>query len=293
VLALRRQPLEWERVGWAAVRSSDWSPMCAGARVSLLPLYAAGISAAADGCGLYRAAQTQLSDLWRTTAHIRRTKAARWLALAALSFGGFVLAPQSAVLIHRYRWWETDFITSLEQNLDALGGQRLSGHIQCIDSISGCGNVLYRMRLEPANGLLVDFPLFGADEVPFVRQTRERFFAAMNAAPPQVIVVSSALYVDGPGEFRKLDRWPAFKAFLAYDYTLETSGRRAAPRAGGVARRRPPATAFMFCAGSEFDKQAFPQGLKSSRCMGFTDGLKPVPFKTTQGPQFHIRPAYL
>jgi hypothetical protein len=171
---------------------------------------------------LTRAAQTQLSDLWRTTAHIRRTKAARWLALAALSFGGFVLAPQSAVLIHRYRWWETDFITSLEQNLDALGGQRLSGHIQCIDSISGCGNVLYRMRLEPANGLLVDFPLFGADEVPFVRQTRERFFAAMNAAPPQVIVVSSALYVDGPGEFRKLDRWPAFKAFLAYDYTLET-----------------------------------------------------------------------
>jgi hypothetical protein len=165
-----------------------------------------------------RALQAQISTL-------RRTKASRWLALAALCIGGFYLAPQSAVLVHRYRWWETDFITSLQQNLDALGGERLSGHIQCIDTISGCGNVLYRMRLEPANGLLVDFPLFGADDVPFVRQTRERFFSAMNASPPQVLVVSSALYVDGPGDYRKLDRWPAFQSFLADDYRLETEWR--------------------------------------------------------------------
>jgi hypothetical protein len=154
-----------------------------------------------------------------------RTRAGLVLAIIALSVGGFFLAPQSAVLIHRYRWWEMDFIRSLERNLDALGGERLSGHIQCIDTISGCGNVLYRMRLEPADGLLVDFPLFGADSVPFVRQTRERFFSAMNASPPQVLVVSSALYVDGPGDYRKLDRWPAFQSFLADDYTLETEWR--------------------------------------------------------------------
>ena len=223
VLALHRPKLDWERVALGCGALFGLVSYLVQARgfpyyrytllIFLLPLMAVDFT---------RAAQTRLSDLWRTTAHIRRTKAARWLALAALSFGGLVLAPQSAVLIHRYRWWETDFITSLEQNLDALGGQRLSGHIQCIDTISGCGNVLYRMRLEPANGLLVDFPLFGADDVSFVRQTRERFFTAMNASPPQVLVVSSALYVDGPGEFRKLDRWPAFKAFLADDYTLET-----------------------------------------------------------------------
>jgi hypothetical protein len=171
-----------------------------------------------------RSAQTQLSDLWRTKAHVRRGKTAQWLALAALSFGGFVLAPQSAVLIHRYRWWETDFITSLQQNLDALGGQRLSGHIQCIDSISGCGTALYRMRLEPANGLLVDFPIFGAEKVAVVRQMREQFSAAVLANPPQVIVVTSSLvfYDDGPGEYRKLDRWPAFQSFLAAGYTLQT-----------------------------------------------------------------------
>ena len=223
VLALRRQPLDWERAALVCGALFGLVSYLVQARgfpyyrytlvVFLLPLMAVDFT---------RAAETQLSDLWRATSHIRRIKAAQWLALAALAFGGFFLAPQSAVLIHRYRWWEMDFISSLQQNLDALGGERLSGHIQCIDSISGCGNVLYRMRLEPANGLLVDFPLFGADDVPFVRQTRERFFAAMNAAPPQVLVVTSALYVDGPGEYRKLDRWPAFKSFLANDYTLET-----------------------------------------------------------------------
>jgi len=36
------------------------------------------------------------------------------------------------------------------------------------------------------------------------------------------MVVTSALYVDGPGDYRKLDRWVAFQSFLANDYTLET-----------------------------------------------------------------------
>ena len=230
VLALRRPPLDWEHVALGCGALFGLVSYLVQARgfpyyrytllIFLLPLMAVDFTRAAqtEGCE----PQRMDSEPRRTKVAGRRIKATRWLALAALAYGGLVLAPQSAVLIHRYRWWETDFITSLEQNLDALDGQRLSGHIQCIDTISGCGNVLYRMRLEPANGLLVDFPLFGADEVPFVRQTRERFSAAMNATPPQVIVVSSALYVNGPGDYRKLDRWPAFQSFLAENYTLET-----------------------------------------------------------------------
>ena len=34
-------------------------------------------------------------------------------------------------------------------------------------------------------------------------------------------MVTSALYVDGPGEYQKLDRWPAFQNFLADEYTLQ------------------------------------------------------------------------
>jgi hypothetical protein len=156
-------------------------------------------------------------------------RTAQALAAFALAFAAFILAPQSAILIHRYRWRETDFITTLEQNLNALGGSQLSHHIQCIDSISGCGNVLYRMRLEPATGVLSDFLLFGAvsdkqppQSIPILRDTRARFSAAIAANPPQVIVVTSHLHIDGPGNFEKLARWPAFAAFLAEHYTLHT-----------------------------------------------------------------------
>ena len=156
-------------------------------------------------------------------------RAAKYLAALALAFAAFFLAPQSAVLIHRYRWWETDFISSLQQNLNALGGSSLSGHIQCIDSISGCGNVLYRMRLSPSTGVLSDFLLFGAasdrqppESIPIIRQTRAQFSAAILARPPQVIVVTSHLHMDGPDNFQKLSRWPAFAGFLATRYTLQT-----------------------------------------------------------------------
>lgn len=144
------------------------------------------------------------------------------LALIALILGGFFLAPQSAVLIHRYRWWENDLITSLTENLNTLGGTRLSGHILCIDTNSGCGNVLYRMRLEPANGMLSDFLIFGSDQAPAVQQTREQFSTAIHAKPPQVMVVTSYLYLTDLTDFRKLDRWPEFESFLRDNYDLQT-----------------------------------------------------------------------
>jgi hypothetical protein len=163
------------------------------------------------------------------SSRVRSDRAAKYLAAVALAFAAFFLAPQSAVLIHRYRWWETDFISSLQQNLNALGGSSLSGHIQCIDSISGCGNVLYRMRLSPSTGVLSDFLLFGAasdrqppESIPIIRQTRAQFSAAILARPPQVIVVTSHLHMDGPDNFQKLSRWPAFAGFLATRYTLQT-----------------------------------------------------------------------
>jgi hypothetical protein len=150
----------------------------------------------------------------------------RYLAFAAFILGAFFLAPQSAILIHRFRWQQTDFIASLQQDLTALGGQRLSGRIQCIDTNSGCGNVLYLMRLEPSTGVLSDFFLFGPGpegaESPVVRRTRYRFSSAILANPPQVIVVTSRLYLGGSDNFAKLDGWPAFQSFLASRYTLKT-----------------------------------------------------------------------
>jgi hypothetical protein len=161
-----------------------------------------------------------------------RTRAGRFaqtIAITALAFGGFFLAPQSAILIHRYRWWETDFISSLDENLGALGGRALSGRVQCIDSISGCGNALYRLRLEPATGVLSDFLLFGAvsdkrppEGIPIIRDTRAQFFNVILAQPPEVMIVTSHLHIDGPDNFEKLALWPAFADFLAQRYMLRT-----------------------------------------------------------------------
>jgi hypothetical protein len=154
----------------------------------------------------------------------RARKSMSALAIAGLAFGGFVVAPQSAILIHRYRWWETDFITSLEQNLATLGGSALSKQILCVDSVSGCATVLYRMRLEPASGACVDFLLLGPDSVPVVRQTRQRFAADTFGHPPKVIVVSSHLHLDATAgeDFRKLDRWPVLTNFLDTRYDIVT-----------------------------------------------------------------------
>ena len=157
------------------------------------------------------------------------SRVAQVLATLSLAFAAFFLAPQSAILIHRYQWNNTEFITSLQQNLTTLGGPSLSHHIQCIDSISGCGNVLYRMRLEPSTGVLSDFLLFGAisdkqppDGIPILRDTRQQFSAALAVNPPLVIIVTSHLHIDGPDNFEKLARWPAFADFLATRYTLQT-----------------------------------------------------------------------
>jgi len=57
--------------------------------------------------------------------------------------------------------------------------------------------------------------------VGIVRETRAEFSAAIGARPPQVIVVTSHLHIDGPDDFLKLERWSAFEAFLAANYKLE------------------------------------------------------------------------
>ena len=151
-----------------------------------------------------------------------RLRVAGVVAVAAVVVGGLFLGPQSAVLIHRYRWWETDFNSSLEANLERLGGERLAGQVQCVDSISGCSTTLYWMRLMQASGVVQDFPLFGDPTVPFVERSRQEFRSAVMEHPPQVIVLSSALHLDGPGDYRKLDRWPEMQEFLAREYRLDT-----------------------------------------------------------------------
>jgi hypothetical protein len=150
-----------------------------------------------------------------------RTRVAAVLALAALCAGGFWLGPQSAVIVHRIRWRQTDLISSLEENLNRLGGPALSGHVQCIDWFSGCGTTLYKMHLLPATGVLADFLLFGPASEPAVQQSRAQFNEAFTH-PPRVIIVTSYLQPSGPDRYKKLALWPELQTFLTSRYRLDT-----------------------------------------------------------------------
>ena len=149
-----------------------------------------------------------------------RQRVAEGLSALALLIGALVIAPVSTYYIHGYRAQPTDFVFSLEQDLSGLGGKSLSSQIQCIDSISGCGTALYRLGLVQSTGVLSDFLLFGPDRAPIIRQTRDRFLAAISGKPPRIIIVSSWLHIDGPDQYEKLDRWPAFKSYLDAKYVL-------------------------------------------------------------------------
>jgi hypothetical protein len=142
------------------------------------------------------------------------------LAVAGLAYGAFVVVPQSVAAVHRYDGRNQELITMIEEDLTRLGGPSLSGRVQCMDTISGCTTALYRMRLEPATGLLSDFLVFGPEGNPAVRDARSQFLDKVNARSPEVIVVTANLFPDGPGDFGKLAMWPEFQQLLSSRYRL-------------------------------------------------------------------------
>lgn len=95
--------------------------------------------------------------------------------------------------------------------------------MQCIDSISGCGNTLLRLRLVQATGLLSDFFIFGARQSPAVQQARQGFQAAVADGPiPKYIVVTEGLHLqpEYAANWSKLRTWPWFADWLGSNYIL-------------------------------------------------------------------------
>jgi hypothetical protein len=152
----------------------------------------------------------------------------RWLlrviGTGGLLFGICVCAPTYLRAAYRAQWQEP-YLHAIERDLQEQGGRALDGRVQCIDSISGCVNVLYRMGLKQATGTLYDEFLFPParlrGRVPeAVGQGRQAFLSQLAGHPPQVFLVSSWLFPAGPGGYAKLDLWPAFAEYLAAHYRL-------------------------------------------------------------------------
>jgi len=151
-------------------------------------------------------------------AAMRTPGFARKAALAGLLLGA-IFAPIYTVHAARAQWNE-DFNRALAADLGRLGGEHLSGRVQCLTTAGDCDTVLYRMRLVQASGLVYDYFIFGPDNLPVIQRSRSEVLRAFNAHPPQVIIVGRGLYGDQADDYHKLNEWPALNEYIQADYRL-------------------------------------------------------------------------
>jgi hypothetical protein len=144
---------------------------------------------------------------------------ARRLAMAGLLLGA-AFAPIYTEMAARGVWKE-DFNQALTADLTHLGGQRLSGRVQCITTPGDCDTVLYRMHLVQSTGLVYDYFIFGPGNQPVIERARDEVWRGFNANPPRVIIVGRGLYgVRADNRYDKLATWPQFAQYLKANYTL-------------------------------------------------------------------------
>jgi hypothetical protein len=145
----------------------------------------------------------------------------------ALGFAGVgyvvILAP---IYMYKavHKVWDPAYIDSLAADLNQLGGDRLSGHVQCVTMQADCHDTLYRMRLLQSTGLFYDYLIFGSPQQQVIRDSRARFWREFETNTPQVVVLGGGLFPYQHG-YGKLASWPLFEQELASHYTLYVDRR--------------------------------------------------------------------
>ncbi len=162
------------------------------------------------------------------SAATRRRGLLRVAGIAALASWVFFVAPVSLYKISTYNWHDDQTYSMLHSDIDRLGGPALSGHIQCLDTFSGCINALYRMRLVESTGFLADFYFWTPGRIPVREQMRHRFWSVIQANPPWVFIVMKQDYPSLRTGYGKLKRWPKFDTWLNANYrmTADRTGTR-------------------------------------------------------------------
>lgn len=151
----------------------------------------------------------------------------RILGMAGLCLGVLVLAPVFTWRAATYQVRTFEFRTMLQGDLEKLGGERLSGHIQCLDTIGGCIDTLNKMQLVQSTGFLYDCYLFAPQRGPVEIAYRRAFWNALQKNPPEILVVTNQLCMDAPNSYDRLHWWPQLDDYLNANYTV-------------VAKRTPP-----------------------------------------------------
>ena len=180
----------------------------------------------------------------------------RVAGVCGFGFGVLFCAP--AYMRHAVRSaWPVDVTQAIEQALRVqapLGGlAHLSGRVQCVDVVTGCTDALLALGLPQTTGTVYDELLFqqtpspwghvytgpspGAPVPEAIVGERKRFQAGMLAQPPQVVVVTSWLFPEGPDDYKKLALWPWFDTFLQQGYAVAEERRFARAENGPMGFR--------------------------------------------------------
>lgn len=147
-----------------------------------------------------------------------------WLSAVALMWTALVFAPVSAWKTAHYRSPDAAFQTQLSGDLGLIDAQDnlgpLSGKVQCLDTISGCIDVLERLQLVQASGQIYDEFLFQASNAEAIRNSRMSFAKEVQANPPLIFLVTASLFPSGPNGYEKLAQWPWFNEWLNQHYVI-------------------------------------------------------------------------
>ena len=131
---------------------------------------------------------------------------------------GVVLATQCLIRLDTFDHAEP--ARPLLADLETIDSpQRLSSHIQCMDTIGDCLDTLYAARIVQSTGFLYDCYLLDGNN-PTVLALRRQFWYQLLLNPPKVIVVTDSVCYQPIRSFNKYGRWPEFQSYLAVNYTL-------------------------------------------------------------------------
>jgi hypothetical protein len=188
-------------------------------------------------------------------AATRKTGAARAAGWIGVAYCVLFLAPYSVWQASRYDWRYTGMVGLLDGELSRMGGSALSGQVQCIDTVGGCLNALYDLRIVQHTGFLYDEFLFGPGSARAVAANRSAFWTALAADPPRVMIVVADLFPSGPPGFEKLRLWPQFSDYLNSHYALYDEVAPSRPTYWW-ARRDPPRSYRIYLRKPETGKKA-------------------------------------
>lgn len=138
----------------------------------------------------------------------------RAIAAAVLIALGAVVAPHFAATIASYQ--------PASPFQDALASDLLQLHagpeeVQCMDTVGGCVSTLYRLSLIQSTGFLYDCYAYAGMEAQRAAY-RQAFLAALVAARPRYIVLTSEFCLDAEGKPDRVAAWPSLQQWLDGGY---------------------------------------------------------------------------